>query len=47
MDLREGSAFSFFSDGYAATEAESKKDVLKEIAGSGYDMVLLDCNLPS
>lgn len=45
-DLREGLAFSFSGDGYAVTEAATKKDGLLEIAGGGYDMVLLDCNLP-
>ncbi len=45
-DLREGLAFSLSGDGYVVTEVETKKDGLREIAGGGYDMVLLDCNLP-
>lgn len=45
-DLREGLAFSFSSDGYDVTEAGTKKNGLREIAGNSYDIVLLDCNLP-
>ena len=46
VDLREGLSFSFSGDGYDVTEAETKKDGLREIAKGGYDIVLLDCNLP-
>ena len=45
-DLREGLSFFFSSDGYDVTEAETKKGGLREIAKGGYDIVLLDCNLP-
>lgn len=45
-DLREGLAFSFSGDGYEITEAETKREGLREIQEGGYDMVLLDCNLP-
>lgn len=46
IDLREGLAFSFSSDGYDVTEVETKRDGLREVAGGSYDLVLLDCNLP-
>lgn len=45
-DLREGLSFSFSSDGYEVAETETKKDGLRKIAKGGYDLVLLDCNLP-
>ncbi|MDE6957352.1 MAG: response regulator transcription factor [Lachnospiraceae bacterium] len=45
-DLREGLSFSFFSDGYDVTETVTKTEGLREIAKGGYDIVLLDCNLP-
>lgn len=45
-DLREGLSFSFSGDGYAVTEAGTKREGLRKIAGGGYDMILLDCNLP-
>lgn len=45
-DLREGLSFSFSSDGYEGAETETKKDGLRKIAKGGYDLVLLDCNLP-
>ncbi len=45
-DLREGLSFSFSGDGYAVTEAGTKREGLRKIAEGGYDMILLDCNLP-
>lgn len=45
-DLREGLSFSFSGDGYEVTGAGTKKEGLREIAGGGYDIVILDCNLP-
>lgn len=46
MDLREGLSFSFSSDGYDVMEAGSKREGLREIEKGGYDLILLDCNLP-
>lgn len=46
IDLREGLSFSFLSDGYDVMEAETKMEGLREIERGGYDLVLLDCNLP-
>ncbi|MFR3184503.1 MAG: response regulator transcription factor [Ruminococcus sp.] len=46
MDLREGLSFSFSSDGYDVMEAGSKREGLREMEKGGYDLVLLDCNLP-
>lgn len=45
-DLREGLSFSFSSDGYDVMEAGSKREGLREMEKGGYDLVLLDCNLP-
>lgn len=45
-DLKEGLSFSFSSEGHHVSEAETKRDGLREIAKGGYDIVLLDCNLP-
>ena len=46
MDLREGLSFSFSSDGYDVMEAGSEREGLREMEKGGYDLVLLDCNLP-
>lgn len=46
QDLREGLQFSFTCDGYEVSEADTKKEGLREIKKKIYDMVLLDCNLP-
>lgn len=45
-DLREGLHFSFESDGYAVTDAGTKREGLRKIKESSFDLVLLDCNLP-
>ena len=46
MDLREGLHFSFAGDGYDVVDSGTKKEGLREIKKGGYDIVLLDCNLP-
>lgn len=45
-DLREGLHFSFESDGYAVTDAGTKREGLQKIKEGSFDLVLLDCNLP-
>lgn len=45
-DLREGLHFSFESDGYAVTDAGTKKEGLQKIKKAVFDLILLDCNLP-
>lgn len=45
-DLREGLHFSFESDGYAVTDAGTKRNGLHKIKTESFDLVLLDCNLP-
>jgi len=45
-DLKEGLSFSFSNEGHQVTEAETKRDGLREIANGHFDIVLLDCNLP-
>ncbi len=45
-DLREGLRFSFAGDGYEVFEAGTKKEGMRELKKGGYDIVLLDCNLP-
>ncbi len=45
-DLREGLHFSFVGDGYEVADAGTRREGLKEIQKGGYDLVLLDCNLP-
>ena len=45
-DLREGLHFSFAGDGYEVDDAGTKKEGMQKIKQGGYDMVLLDCNLP-
>ncbi|HJC44378.1 MAG TPA: response regulator transcription factor [Candidatus Mediterraneibacter gallistercoris] len=45
-DLREGLSFSFSSDGHNIEETETKKDALRKISKSCFDIILLDCNLP-
>ena len=45
-DCREGPHFSFESDGYAVTDAGTKKEGLQKIKKSVFDLILLDCNLP-
>ena len=46
MDLREGLHFSFAGDGHDVVDSGTKKEGLREIKKGGYDIVLLDCNLP-
>lgn len=46
IDLREGLHFSFSGDGYSVADAGTKREGLREIRKGGYDLVLLDCNLP-
>ncbi len=46
MDLREGLHFSFTGDGYEVFDVGNKREGIREIKKSVYDLVLLDCNLP-
>lgn len=45
-DLREGLRFSFEGDGYAVFDVGTRREGRQEIKKGGYDLVLLDCNLP-
>ncbi len=45
-DLLEGLHFSFAGDGYEVSDAGTKREGLREIRKGGYDLILLDCNLP-